>query len=54
MEECLWTPETPDACIYCSGVRCNVCGFFTFRDADCNHDSFERHMTPTEYADREQ
>ncbi len=42
--ECTWTPDTPDACPYCSGEACNICG--PYPSSPCDHDSLERHCIP--------
>lgn len=45
-EDCAWTPDTPDACPYCSGEACAKCGPYYFGRPDCNCDSLERHRKP--------
>lgn len=41
--ECRWTPDSPDACPYCSGEMCYQCGVWP---NNCQHDSLERHTRP--------
>lgn len=39
--ECRWTPDDPDACPFCAGEACNICG--DHPTEPCEHDSLERH-----------
>lgn len=44
---CTWSADTPDACPYCSGEACNLCGAGCWSHVrDCAHDSFDRHAAP--------
>lgn len=44
---CTWSVATPDACPYCSGRACNLCGAGCWSQVrDCQHDSIDRHAAP--------
>jgi len=50
MVECTWTEATPDACQFCAGAKCALCGagMSGFRGF-CEHGSWERHQLPEQY-----
>jgi len=42
LADCKWTPETPDACPYCAGEACRLCGPDPL--VPCEHDCVDRHQ----------
>lgn len=47
--ECTWSADSPGACSYCAGEKCNKCGAGCWSNVDdCKHDSLERHEAPND------
>lgn len=47
--DCKWSEDETDACPFCSGEACNVCG--DHPATPCEHDSLERHRIKDFYRD---
>jgi hypothetical protein len=45
---CAWTPAKPDACPYCSGEECGLCGVDPA--TKCEHGHIDRHQRPQQAA----